>query len=288
MNFKELRLPQDIDKSFVVFKEVGKYFPCPWHYHPEYEIVQVTNSWGRRMVGDNIGQFHEGDLVLMGPFLPHVWVNDAKYINNQVDELAEAIVIHFKNDFLGKCFLTIPEMSSLKTLLKLSNRGLSIRGKAKEDINNIMKEMVNMNGIQRLSKLFSIFDILSKQIEFNVLASPAYVEKIHNNESDRLNIIIQYVLKNFDEEISLPIAASMMNMGLTTFCNFFKANYRITFVEYVNSVRIGHACKMLLEKDYTIAEVAYKSGYNSIANFNRQFKKYKKLNPSEFKRMVNI
>lgn len=288
MNFKELRLPQEIDKSFVVFKEVGKYFPCPWHYHPEYEIVQVTRSWGRRMVGDNIGQFNEGDLVLMGPFLPHVWVNDAKYINNQVDGLAEAIVIHFKNDFLGKCFLTIPEMSSLKTLLKLSNRGLSIRGKAKEDINNIMREMVNMNGIQRLSKLFSIFDILSEQIEFDVLASPAYVEKIHNNESDRLNIIIQYVLKNFDEEISLPIAASMMNMGLTTFCNFFKANYRITFVEYVNSVRIGHACKMLLEKDYTISEVAYKSGYNSIANFNRQFKKYKKLNPSEFKRMVNI
>ena len=81
----ELRLPKDFDKSFTVFKEVGKSFPCPWHYHPEYEIVLVLKSNGRRMVGDNIGKFDAGDLVCMGPFLPHVWVNDPKFINGQVD-----------------------------------------------------------------------------------------------------------------------------------------------------------------------------------------------------------
>lgn len=288
MKFIDLRLPQDFDKSFIVFKEVGKFFPCPWHYHPEYELVQVTKSTGRRMIGDHIGQFDEGDLVFMGPLLPHVWVNDPKYINNQVDDLAEAIVIHFKNDFLGENFLEIPEMGSFKNFLHLSNRGISIKGKAKEDINNLMKKMLKMNGIQRLSSLFSIFDILSGPIEFDLLASPALVATTQRKESDRLNKIIEYVMLNFDEDISLPMAASMMNMGLTTFCNFFKENYRITFVEYVNTVRIGHACKLLFEKDQTIAEVAYECGYNSIANFNRQFKKYKQLNPSEYKRMLYV
>lgn len=288
MKFIDLRLPQDFDKSFIVFKEVGKFFPCPWHYHPEYELVQVTKSTGRRMVGDNIGQFDEGDLVFMGSLLPHVWVNDAKFINNQIDYLAEAIVIHFKNDFLGKNLIEIPEMEAFNNFLNLSNRGMAIKGQAKEDINNLMKRMLKMNGIQRLSSLFSIFDILSGPIEFDLLASPGFVATTQRKESDRLNKIIEYVMLNFDEDISLPMAASMMNMGLTTFCNFFKENYRITFVEYVNTVRIGHACKLLFEKDQTIAEVAYECGYNSIANFNRQFKKYKQLNPSEYKRMLYV
>src|SRR5690606_32431528 len=92
----EVRLPKDFDKSFVVFKEQGQYFPCPWHYHPEYELVLVLKSTGRRMVGDHIGYFEEGDLVCMGPYLPHVWVNDPIYLTGEAPTAAEAIVIHFK------------------------------------------------------------------------------------------------------------------------------------------------------------------------------------------------
>lgn len=288
MKYIDLRLPQDFDKSFIVFKEIGECFPCPWHYHPEYELVSVIKSTGRRMVGDNIGSFGEGDLVFMGPLLPHVWVNDPKFINNEVDYLAEAVVIHFKVDFLGKSILEFPEMEAFKKFLLLSNRGMEIKGKAREDINTLMIKMLSMNGLQRLSSLLSIFDILSGSCKFELLASPEFVESTPHKESDRLKKITEYVMLNFDEEISLPMAASLMNMGLTTFCNFFKENYRITFVEYVNMVRIGHACKLLFEKDQPIADVAYKCGYNSIANFNRQFKKYKKLNPSEYKRMLYV
>lgn len=288
MKYIDLRLPKDPDKSFVLFEEVGSFFPCPWHYHPEYEIVLVTKSYGRRMVGDNIGYFDEGDLVFMGSLLPHVWVNDPKFINNQAGYLAEAIVIHFSDDFLGKSLLDIPEMEAFKKFLSLANRGIAIKGKAKDDINTLMKRMLPMNGLQRLSSLLSIFDIMSGSVEFDLLASPGFIETTHHKESERLNKIIEYVMQNFDEDISLPMAASMMNMGVTTFCNFFKDNYRMTFVEYINTVRIGHACKLLFEKDQTIAEVAYECGYNSLANFNRQFKKYKRINPSEYKRMLYV
>lgn len=288
MKFIDIRLPKDLDKSFVVFEEIGNFFPCPWHYHPEYEIVLVTKSTGRRMVGDNIAPFDEGDLVFMGPLLPHVWVNDSKFINSQAGYLAEAVVIHFKDDFFGKSILDIPEMEVLKKFLSLSNRGMAIKGEAKEEINILMRRMTSMNGLQRLSSLFSIFDILSGSIEFDLLASPGFIETAHYKESERLNKIIEYVMQNFDEDINLPMAASMMNMGVTAFCNFFKNNYRMTFIEYINTVRIGHACKLLFEQDQTIAEVAYKCGYNSLANFNRQFKKYKSINPSEYKRMLTV
>src|SRR5690554_4882763 len=110
----EYRAPRDIDKSFSVFPEVGRFFPCPWHYHPEYELVLVNKSSGRRMVGDHIGYFDDDDLVLMGPNIPHVWVNDAIYVNSEASYLADAVVIHFLEDFLlGQNVLTLPELEPL-------------------------------------------------------------------------------------------------------------------------------------------------------------------------------
>lgn len=283
----EVRLPQDFDKSFIVFKEVGQYFPVPWHYHPEYELVLVLKSTGRRMVGDHIGYFQEADLVCMGPFLPHVWVNDSKYVNGQADHQAEAIVIHFRDNFLGEEFLKIPEMDAFKNFLKLSNRGMAFTGRTKEQINSLMIGMVGMNGIQRLSSLLSIFDILCNSTEYELLASVGYTHNIQNN-SDRLGKITEYIIKNFNKEIALPEVADMANMAVTTFCNFFKEQYRTTFVEYLNAVRIGHACKLLSENNRNIVEVAYDCGFNNLANFNRQFKKYKKMTPSQFRKTVNI
>lgn len=283
----EVRLPQDFDKSFIVFREIGQFFPVPWHYHPEYELVLVLKSTGKRMVGDNIGYFEEGDLVCMGPYLPHVWVNDSMYINGQADHLAEAIVIHFKDNFLGEEFLNIPEMDAFKNFLKTSKRGMAFHGKTKDQINSLMIGMVSMNGIQRLSSLLSIFDILSNTREYQLLASVAYTHNIENH-NDRLGKITEYIMRNFDKDITLPEIAGIANMAVTTFCNFFKDQYRTTFVEYLNSVRIGHACKLLSETDQNIVEVAYECGFNNLANFNRQFKKNKKMTPSEFRKMVNI
>lgn len=286
MEYVELNLPQEPDKSFVVFKEIGKFFPCPWHYHPEYELVSVVKSTGRRMTGDHIGYFKEGDLALLGPFLPHLWANDAEFVNGKGNSLAEAIVIHFKENSLGDQLFKIPEMESFNNFLKMSNRGISIKGEAKAKINSLMKKMPDSNGLQRLSFLFSIFDILSGIVEYELLASPGFVENINLNGTDRLKKVIDYVIKNFDQDITLPKAASHANMSLTSFCNFFKGNYRLTFVEYLNSVRVGHACKLLTEKDRRIVDVAYGSGYNSLANFNKQFKRYKQMTPTEYRKAV--
>ena len=283
----ELRLPKDFDKSFTVFKEVGKSFPCPWHYHPEYEIVLVLKSNGRRMVGDNIGKFDAGDLVCMGPFLPHVWVNDPKFINGQVDYQAEAIVIHFTDNFLGENFLEIPEMEAFKNFLKLSNRGMVINGRAKTEIIALMEKMPEMNGLQRLSSLLLIFDTLSRTSGYELLASPGFVKTVNVKSSDRLNKITEYLIQNFDQDITLSKAASCANMSLTSFCNFFKVNYRLTFVEYLNTVRVGHACKLLFEKDRNVVEVAYDCGYHSLANFNRQFKAVTNYSPLEYRKKFN-
>jgi len=282
----EQRLPRDYDKSFIVFIEKGKFFPCPWHYHPEYELVLVTKSKGRRMVGDHIGYFEEGDLVFIGSMVPHLWINDSEYYDSATEDLAEAIVIQFEEIFIGEGFLDIPEMHPFKTFLTLSNQGMVIKGNARLKITALMKEMVNMNGIQRLAGLFNIFDVLANNSEFDLLASPGYLKDILFNGPDRFNLIIEYILRNFHHNITLPEVASQANMAVTTFCNFFKEHHRITFVEYLNRVRIGHACQLLGSTKKTVAEIAYECGYKNLANFNRQFKKIKKMTPVELRKNI--
>ncbi|EPR66567.1 AraC family transcriptional regulator [Cyclobacterium qasimii] len=287
MKCKEIRLPQDFDKSFIVFREKGQYIPCPWHFHPEYELVLVLKSTGKRMVGDHIGNFQTGDLVLVGPYLPHVWSNDSIYVNGQATEEADALVIQFKEDFLGGEFLNLPEMEPFRNFQKLSRRGMSFYGKAKEQINPLITEMIHMNGIQRLSNLLSIFNILAHTEEYELLASPVYVAQLDPPNTDRVSKVKNYILNNFNRDISLAEVASIANMAVSTFCIFFKDQYRITFVEYLNSIRIGHACKLLMEQNDSILEVAYKSGFNNLANFNRQFKKFKTMTPTQFKKIIN-
>lgn len=284
----EQRLPQEFDKSFIVFREKGQFFPCPWHYHPEYELVLITSSKGRRMVGDHIGYFEEEDLVFMGPRLPHVWISDIEYRNGEADHPAEGIVIQFVDKFLGDAFFAIPEMENFKRILELSARGIVIKGETRVRINATMKEMMEMGGLKRLSALFSIFDLLSEMTDYEVLASPGFLQTTQLQCSDRFSNITEYIMRNFDNEITLPEIAGVANMAVTTFCNFFKEHYRQTFVEYLNTVRIGYACKLLTDMNKNIVEVAYESGYKSIANFNRQFKKLKKMTPSEFREMLEM
>lgn len=284
----ELRFPQDLDNSFVLFRETGKYFPCPWHFHPEYELVLVLRSTGRRLVGDHIGYFDDGDLVFMGSGIPHVWVNDQQFVNGEAGYDADALVIHFRDSFLGEQFLNIPEMESFKNILKLSSRGLSYHGKTKIKINKIMNEMVTMSGLKRLSALLDIFDLLAKSTEYTLLASPGHNQKFELKSSDRFGKVSEYITQNFDKEISLPEVASIANMSVTTFCNFFKVHFRVTFIHYLNMVRIGYACKLLADGEHNIVEIAYQSGFKNLGNFNKQFKFYKKMTPSEYRKIIDV
>lgn len=289
MKAVEYRLPQELDKSFIVFEEKGAYFPYPWHYHPEYELVLIMKSTGRRMVGDHIGYFQEGDLVFMGPQLPHVWVNDEKYVLSKTKSSARAIVIQFVEKFLGEYFFNIPEIEVFKKKLKLSKRGIAINGKAREKISELMQGMLDQNGLQRLAALFTIFDILSGCSDFELLASPNYEKVVQaGNSSDRFSIITEYIMNNFTKDITLPEIAGIVNMGVTAFCNFFKQHHKVTFVEYLNAVKIGYACRLLGENDESIVDIAYHSGYNTLANFNRQFRKLKNMTPSEYRKTLNV
>jgi AraC-like DNA-binding protein len=239
------------------------------------------------MVGDHIGYFDEGDIVFMGPFLPHVWVNDPIYLSGKADHSAEAIVVQLERNSFGDKFFELPELSELRQVMNLSERGMVIKGKARENVGEIMKAMPAMSGLQRFSALFSIFDILIKNADFELLTNPSFVENFQFSSSDRFRKINEYIMMNYYEEIQLQDIAEVANMAVTTFCNFFKTHYRMTFIEYLNMIRVGHACKLLAKKENNIVEIAYQCGYQNLANFNRQFKKLKKMTPREFRNTLD-
>jgi len=288
MKAVELNLPKGFNESFTVFKEVGTSFPVPWHYHEHYELVLVLKSSGRRMVGDHIGHFEPDDLVFMGSMLPHVWVNDEEYMQGSADSEAEAIVIHFTSDFLGPNILNIPEMENLKKMLKVSQRGVAFRGKTRDQINAIVRRMPESSGLKRISLLFEIFDLLANTSSYELLASPSFMQNYHRETDHRFRDIMKYIIENHNQRITLKDVAEVANMSNTAFCNYFKERFRMTFVEYLNSIRIGQACVLMSESDHNIAQIAYRCGFNNLANFNRQFKKHKDITPSKYREQIAL
>lgn len=277
------RLVQDPDKSFIYFLESEPFFSSPWHYHPEFELLLVLKSSGKCTIGDHTGNFREGDLFFMGKELPHVFDNDPIYRTGRSDLQAKGIVIQFLPDLLGKDFLKAPEFTSFSKILKDSARGLKISGTAKRQISEKMQLMLDMNRLQRLTMLLSIFDVLSKTKEYKPLASPGYVHRFEDPASERFSRISNYIRQHLTDDISLSAIAAVADITPTNFCTFFKKFYRQTFFEYLNNLRIGYACKLIGKYDKTISEIAFESGFKNISNFNRQFKKCKGLSPAKYR-----
>lgn len=276
------KVPTYLESSFVIQEFRQPYFNIPWHFHPEFELVLILKSEGKRFIGDNIQNFGIGDLVLVGSDLPHWYRNDAIYYENNKDLEAASIVIHFKMDFLGDSFFSKPEARGVKRLLQESVMGLEIHGNAREQASKMIKDMLYLNDMDKLLQFLSILNILSKSQEYITLSNPVSVG-IVAKDSERINAIYEYVMRNFKNDISIQDASEIIHMCPAAFCRYFKKRTRKTFSYFLNEIKIGHACKMLIEKDLSIAEICYACGYNNISYFNRQFKYIKKITPQGYK-----
>jgi len=285
MKLENIRLLKDPDTSFTVFHETNPF--SKWHQHPEYELVLITKGKGKRMVGDHIDRFEQNDLVLLGPYLPHEWNCDQEFYEYPDGFKGEGIVFQFLNDFLGLQFFEIPENRNLKRLLDESIRGLKFNGITREKIISLMLDSYQLDGTDRLYILFAIFMILAKTKEYTLLSSPGFMEPHKKKGNDQMQNAIEYILQNFQSGVSMKDLISVTNMSNTAFCMAFKKNYRMTFKEYLINIRVGYACKLLIDASLNISQVAYNCGFENLSNFNRQYKKRKGITPSRFQHQAN-
>ncbi len=282
MKVAKIRLRQDPYKSFIVHNEKDPF--TPWHHHPEYELVLIMKGKGKRLVGDHVDRFEKNDLIFLGPFIPHQWVceiDDADLMNGPIDE---AFVIQFSYDFLGEKFFEAPENTCLKKFLLDSQRGYEFYGKTKEEIISILHDMLDMNDFHRLYALLRIFEIFATAKEYYTLASPGLAESFHSINDDPMRKAMQFILQNFQDNIQIQDLLELTNLSYASFYPAFKKAYTMSFKDYLLSVRVGYACKLLSEGTSQISQVAYESGFENLSNFNRQFKKIKGLTPSQFQK----
>lgn len=271
------------DQSFFL-EEVNKpYFIDLWHFHPEIEILYVQEGFGTRYVGDNISSFFPGDLVIIGSNTPHVWSSSADFLIPENKLLSSAICIQFVEDFIGIPSSGIPEMHIMNEFLNRAKLGIQFVRKTHNVLVRHIKDLPSLRGMERLIKLLTILDIMSTSTDVKYLSSHNYMPGIINSEDKyRMEIIFRYVIQKFPYKINLEEIASLVNLTPPSFCRFFKSRTTKVFSTFVNEVRIGNACKMLIENKHSISQVCYLSGFNYLSNFNRQFKKIKGLTPSEF------
>ena len=278
------KVPTFIDSSFALQECRGPHFSVPWHFHPEYELVYILKSEGDRFIGDSIKRFRPGDLVLIGSNIPHWYRNDEIYYreNSKTKLEVVSLFVQFNFDFLGDYFFSAPESKNIKALLDSSQMGLEITGKTRELVSQHMIEMTALSGMDKLLSMLNILNILSNSDELETLSVHKSVG-VNAKDSERINTVYEHVMQNIKKPISIQEVADMLFMCPETFCRFFKKRTRKNFTYFLNEVRVGHACKMLIEKDLSISEVCFACGYNNISYFNRQFKLIKKITPQVFK-----
>ena len=276
-------LPKEKDHSFVVKFFDYSYYPTPWHYHPEYEIVLVTESTGKRFIGDHISDFQPGNLAFIGPNIPHTYRNDDKYYEPGSSLRAKSIVIHFTETSLGNDFLELPEAGILHKLFKKSLYGLDISGDTNKKISQKLHDIVSLSGLKRW---LCLIDILADMAESKKISSITQTTHIGYNdkESKRLCSVFEWITSNFEKELRLSEAAQIARMNENAFSRFFSMRTRKTFSGFVQELRLQKAAKLLVENDMSITQVCYECGYNNVSNFNRQFLNHYEMNPLKYRK----
>lgn len=276
----------DVNSSLAIQNYSAESFLKVWHYHSELELNVIHESTGTAFVGDSVERFEPGDVVLVGKNLPHLWLNDEVYFEKGSDLTTKAHIIHFLDDFAGGLF-QIPEMMEINKLIERAKLGIKFIGIGNSMITEKIAKMIECSGYERIMLFIDVLKLLSGHKKYKILSSLGYTESISGVNKDKLLPVYEYVINNFKHDIKLETIAALANMNTSSFSRYFTSIHKKTFTKFLNEIRIGSACKILIRNRH-IASACYESGFNNISNFNRQFKAIKKITPSDYVRLHSI
>ncbi|EIF29824.1 DNA-binding domain-containing protein, AraC-type [Burkholderia sp. Ch1-1] len=273
------------DESFKVWSHGYPYRTVRWHFHPEYEIHLIVATTGKMFVGDHISNFAPGNLVLIGPNLPHNWVSEMP----QGQSVAQRnLVVQFGQEFVSNCVESFPEWRQVEALLVDSRRGVSFGAQTSAAIRPLFLELLAARGLRRLVLFMSMLEILTNAADRETLASPAYRTDPSGFASTRINHVLSYIGKNLANELRESDLAQLAGQSVSAFSRYFRRHTGLPFVQYVNRMRINLACQLLADEALSVTDVCFKAGFNNLSNFNRQFLAVKGMAPSRFRRFQQL
>jgi AraC-like DNA-binding protein len=277
------------DSSFAILEKRARAFDGRFHFHPEFEITLIESGSGRRVVGDSIDAFAPGDLVLLGANLPHQYVSDPPSRGGGGggggDALAEANVIQFRTDAIGgdDGLLRLPELKRIAALLKQSTRGRKFGGATTEDAREIITRLFAASGCKRLLLLLELLDTLARDNAAVPIASAGYLSRISSREGDTIDKALQYLHQRFEGPVTMDDLCRHLHVSPATCNRLFQKSIGRSFKTALIEMRITHACRLLLETDQPIVDVAYASGFTNLSNFNRRFRELKSQTPKAYR-----
>ena len=278
------KVTANLDHSFALKEDILPFIEIGWHFHPEYELTLIAESYGKRVIGDHVDTFAAGDLLLIGPGIPHYMRNDSAFYQGDPALRCRAIVAHFSEDFMGSTFFSKPELKAIQQLLLESQQAIHVYGETALEVAADMEQLLSTKGFSRLVLLLTILHKIALSTERHQLASNGYTRKAPSGETQRIGQVYAYLFQHFSEDIRLGKVAQSINLTDSAFCKFLKRHTGKTFSFILNEIRIGHACRLLNETAASVGEVAYKSGYTNASYFNRKFRTFTGLTPLQYRR----
>lgn len=270
------------ESSFFITYSYDNRYKIPLHFHPEIEIMYANKGHGVKIIGNSISNYNKGDLVIIGSSVPHVWKSDKKDSDN--NNASERIAIMINNSPLLHGMFKLKEFTHIKNLLENSKKGIVFREDENGSIKKNVEKILNNDNIERFTRIISFLSFLSNYNNFNYVLSSNFSEKKTLEKDKRLNKCIEYISENYYEPIKLQTVSDIVGLTPNSFCRFFKKRTQKTFSQYIIDLRLNKACQLLLQTGSNIDSIAYESGFSSVSNFNKQFRKNYKLSPKEYKK----
>ena len=274
------KIEPEAGSSFKVIHETkAKSCWVYWHYHPEYEIVYIPFGDGQRRVGTNVSSYEQGELIFIGPNLPHLNFSYGK--EGQYEE----IVVQLRDDFLGAPFLQAPELATVRRLFERGHMGLTFGLETKQRVGPWLAQMPEQSSFDRMLTLLRVLNELSLAPD----AQPLHADGVHFDlnpkEQERFNRICQYVEQHYAEPVDVRAVADLASLTVPAFCRYFKRMTHLTFTDFVNEYRVNQA-RRLLHSARTVADVSADVGFNNLSHFNKTFRAVTGQTPSTYRKAL--
>ena len=248
-----------------------------WHYHPEIEIVYINGGAGKIQIGSHMSYYRNGALVIIGSNLPHCGFTD------RLTENKSETVIQMLPDFLGSSFFNIPEMNGVDQLFEQAKKGIVFHGDTKRRIGARIEALGLMDPFDRLVGMLKVFKAMQETEMYSILNAEGFVIETSLQDNNRINLIFNFVQEEFTRQITLEEISDKVSMSVPGFCRYFKKNTGKTFIQFVNEYRLVHAAKLLHEKQTSITDICYESGFTNFSHFNKLFKQFSGKTPSTYR-----
>lgn len=267
------------ESSFRIFGYEVAEFDAPWHYHPEFELTVILQSEGIRYVGNSMESFEAGDLVLLGPNLPHCWKNTPDSPGP-----ASSIVVQWPAGFMGNGWQEVEEFKSVKRLLQLAGQGIRFDQEVSARVKPILAEMLEMQPFPRLIKFLEVLELLAAVKNIHFLCEQGFAYPLNYEDNQRINTVYNYIREHYAERITLATLSGLVYMSEESFSRFFSRIMQKPLFTFLNEYRINMASKMLIETDLQVAEISFACGYESPPFFFRQFRKFGGMTPAAYRK----